>query len=245
MPPEGSPARAPLTVAAAQPVSISADLVGNALRHAEAVWAANARVVVFPELSLTGYEMDAPPMELADLEVLEPVRLACGDTGSVALVGAPVQDRDGLTYLCCLLVEGAGVQIAYRKMFLGADEAPHFTAGAQPEQLVVDGWRLGLGICKDTGVGAQITATAGLGMDAYVAGLVHHAGELAVQDERGRQIAQDHQIYVVFASFAGPTGEGYAETAGASTVWDRSGQVLARASARPGDLARAVLSVSS
>lgn len=242
---EGSPARAPLTVAATQPVLVSGDVAGNAVRHADAVRSASARVVAFPELSLTGYEMEAPPLELADLGVLDPVREACRDTGSVALVGAPVRDRDGLTYLSCLLVGDTGVRIAYRKMCLGGDEEPHFTAGTQPGRIVVDGWRLGLGIGKDTGVRAQIAATAGQGIDAYVAGLVHHAHELNIQDARGRQIARDHRIFVVFAGFAGSTGEGYGETAGTSTVWDPSGQVVARASVRPGDLARAVLSVPS
>lgn len=239
----GSTARAPLTVAAAQPWSIGGDLVVNVARHAEAVRAANARLVVFPELSLTGYELTAPPLDLAHLSVLEPIRRACGETGSVALVGAPVRDGDGLTYLCCLLVAETDVRVAYRKMWLGGDEALHFTAGTQPGRVLVDGWRLGLGICKDTGVAAQIAATAALGIDAYVAGLVHHAHELPVQDGRGLQIARDHDIFVVFASFAGATGAGYTETAGASTIWNPSGQVVARASARPGDLARARLSV--
>ena len=52
--------REPLTIAVAQPLSMPYDVAANALAHAAAVRAAGARVVVFPELSLTGYELDAP-----------------------------------------------------------------------------------------------------------------------------------------------------------------------------------------
>jgi predicted amidohydrolase len=57
----GSPAtpRRPLSVAAAQPACVGYDIAANAAAHAAAVRAAAARVVVFPELSLTGYELDA------------------------------------------------------------------------------------------------------------------------------------------------------------------------------------------
>ena len=50
-------AGAELTVAVAQPATVTGDLAANALRHAEAVVSSGARLVVFPELSLTGYDL--------------------------------------------------------------------------------------------------------------------------------------------------------------------------------------------
>ena len=82
---------------------------------------------------------------------------------------------------------------------------------------------------------------ASLGVDVYVAGLVHTPEQLGEQDARGRRIAQACDSYVVFASFAGPTGGGYATTAGSSTIWAPDGSVIARASAAPGDIALAQL----
>ena len=49
-----------IVIAVAQPRCVSFDVAANALTHAAAIRAASARVVVFPELSLTGYELDAP-----------------------------------------------------------------------------------------------------------------------------------------------------------------------------------------
>lgn len=65
----------PLRVAVAQPLTRSLDVAGNAERHAAVVRAAGARVVVFPELSLTGYEPAAAPVDPADPR-LAPLRAA-------------------------------------------------------------------------------------------------------------------------------------------------------------------------
>jgi predicted amidohydrolase len=82
---------------------------------------------------------------------------------------------------------------------------------------------------------------AALGVDLYVAGLVHAPDELDEQDARGRRIAAATGAHVGFASFAGPTGEGYDATAGSSTIWSPDGEVLARAGVRPGEPAVATV----
>jgi predicted amidohydrolase len=50
--------RETLSVAAVQPVCAAPDVQTNVLSHASAVFDAGTRLVVFPELSLTGYEFD-------------------------------------------------------------------------------------------------------------------------------------------------------------------------------------------
>jgi len=232
--------RAPLSVAAAQPRCKACNVVANALEHAEAIHAAGARLVVFPELSLTGYELDAEPVALTD-PALRPVVDACAAVGSVALVGAPVE-KAGSRFIAALRVDGSGITVAYRKSHLGGDEPPRFSVGDGPTAIGVGGWRLGIGICKDTGVAEHTAGTAKLDVDVYVAGLVHTPEELEEQDARGERIAAACRSYVVFASFAGSTGGGYDTTAGRSTVWSPDGRILARASRSPGDIASARLS---
>ena len=118
-----------LVVAVAQPACVGLDVAANAVAHAQAVRTAGARVVVFPELSLTGYELDAPTVSPADPRLL-PIVDVCAATGSVALVGAPVDGRDGETtrHIGVLAIDGSGASIAYRKMWLG---------GAEPAKLAM------------------------------------------------------------------------------------------------------------
>ena len=158
----------------------------------------------------------------------------------MALVGAPVQQGERL-YIATLLVDADGVEVVYRKSHLGGDESRRHTPGDGPAAVTVDGWRIGMGICKDTGVDAHTHATAALGVDLYVAGVVHAPEELEEQDARGLRIATVCDAYVAMASFAGGTGGGYDATAGLSTIWSPSGAILARATQAPGDVVRAVL----
>ncbi|WP_078900693.1 carbon-nitrogen hydrolase family protein [Streptomyces sp. SBT349] len=225
-----------LVIAVAQPVCRACDVGANARAHAEVVRAAGARVVVFPELSLTGYELGAAVVAAGDAR-LAPLVAACAETGATALVGAPVEGD----HIAVLAVEGGGATVAYRKMWLGAAEAERFAPGAEPAVWEVDGWRLGLGVCKDTGVVRHADDTAALGIDAYVAGIVHGADEVRVHGERARRIAAAHGVWVALASFAGPTGAGYDETAGHSGVWSPGGALIAGTGAEPGAFACATL----
>ena len=150
------------------------DVAANATAHAAAVLAAASRVVVFPELSLTGYELAAPTLT-ADDERLAPLVAACAASGTIALAGAPVATDDGQRTIAVLAVDGAGARVAYRKMWLGRDEAAAgFVPGPAPAVLAVDGWRIGLAVCKDTSVDEHAAATAALAMDVYAAGVAHH-----------------------------------------------------------------------
>src|SRR4051794_27386640 len=110
--------REPLTVAVAQPVCVGHDVAANAAAHAAVVHAAGARVVVFPELSLTGYELDADLMP-TDHPALAPLVAACRETGTLALAGAPVEapteaPEDG-PHIAILTVDGrtGRVEVAY------------------------------------------------------------------------------------------------------------------------------------
>lgn len=214
------------------------DVVANAEAHAAAVRAARARVVVFPELSLTGYELDADVVGTGDLA---PIVEACREAGSLALAGAPVDGAADRVHIATLAIDADGVRVAYRKSFLGGDELARFSPGDGPVALEIDGWRVGLGICKDTGVTEHVDVVAALGIDLYVAGLVHHDHELAEQEVRAVRIARACDAFVAFASFAGPTGGGYHHTAGGSAVWSADGTALARAGAAAGAYARATL----
>jgi predicted amidohydrolase len=234
------PVRRQLSIAVAQPRCVPRDARANALIHAKVVREAKARVIVFPELSLTGYELDADAVSPAD-DAWAPIADACQATGSVALVGAPISDNEGHEFIAMMQTDAAGTAVAYRKMWLGGVESDRFSAGPEPVVVDVDGMRLGLGICKDTDASEHARATAALGIDVFVAGLVHRPEELDHQEARAVRIAGESDAHVAFASFAGSTGGGFDRTAGRSGIWSPDGTVLAQASSAPGQIARTTI----
>lgn len=231
--------RGPLVIAVAQPPTVAYDVAANAVEHAAAVRAAQARVVVFPELSLTGYQLDAPAITPGDSR-LAPLAQACAETGTLALAGAPVWDVAGHAYIATLAFDGDGARVAYRKVHVHESEE-RFSPGDGTAVVEVDGWRLGLAICRDTRFAEHDAATAELGMDVYVASVLDHARDAHVPAERARRVAADRGVWVATASFAGSTGGGFDQAAGGSGIWSPDGTALAEAGPEPGAIARATL----
>jgi predicted amidohydrolase len=100
--------------------------------------------------------------------------------------------------------------------------------------LTIDGWRVGLGICKDTRMPEHLGPTLGLGIDLYAAGLVHAPDEVDELEQRAQRIIATAGVPVAFASAAGYGGAAYPQSAGHSAIWDRTGACVARADDSPG-----------
>jgi len=224
-----------LVIAVAQPPVHTLDVAANATRHAAAVRAAAARLVVFPELSLTGYDLDAPLLSPDDPR-LRPLIDACAATDTIALAGAPIAGP----HIATLMIDGNGARVVYRKVNPHHTES-RFQPGPGPEAIEVDGWRLGLGICRDTGIEQHAAATSALGIDAYLTGVVDEPAADVVLAERARRISQTYGVWVAISSCAGASGPEYPETAGRSGIWAPNGTVAARASSAVGEIARATL----
>lgn len=231
--------RSPLTLAVAQPRCHPYDVVANVAEHASIVAQAGARVVVFPELSLTGYHFDAAPLATDDPRML-PLLETCAAHEAIALIGAPVTSNGNL-HIGMIAVSANGADVVYHKMYLGAAEEARFAAGTKPAVLDVDGWRIGTAVCKDTGVAAQAEATAALGVDVYAAGVLETTDDADVQPERAKAIIERHRMWVAIASFAGSTGDGYDQAAGGSAVWAPDGTLVASAGTEVGAWATAVI----
>jgi predicted amidohydrolase len=230
----GDGMRRPLRVAAAQSEIVTGDLVGNVARHAGAVRAARARVVVFPEMSLTGYELRAPVVDPRD-PALEPLVEACEQTGTLALVGAPI-GAAASRHIGMLQVDATGVRVAYRKVHLGVEERRHLEPGDGTAVLDVDGWRVGLAICKDTSVASHDDALAAEGVQVYVAGVLEHARDVRTINERARRIADARGMWVVVASYAGGAPWGFDEAAGHSCICGPDARLRAAAGREPGQI---------
>ncbi|GAB24516.1 glutamine-dependent NAD(+) synthetase [Gordonia polyisoprenivorans NBRC 16320 = JCM 10675] len=215
-----------LRVAVAQPGDGSS-LRDSARRHAGLIRRAGADLIVFPELSLTGYHLDARDVAV-DATELGVIADACHDSGCTALIGAPISEN-GQRYIAVLRIDSTTTSVVYRKCFPGADERPHFAAGPGPCAITVQGWSIGLGICRDTGVAAHVADTAALDIDLYACGVVHHRWELDEQRRRAARIAEACRSPVAMASAAGRTGGGYDLPAAHSAIVTSAGEIAADA----------------
>ena len=203
-----------MNVAAAQLCPAAGDVAANADAHARLIAeaaAAGARVVVFPELSLTGYEPDLlradPSLWLApDDDRLAPVQAACRTHGTHAVVGAPVDDA-ARRLLAAIAIDDRGtVGPIYGKHHLHGPEHELFEPGDAHVLLEIDGHRLGLSVCADAAVPAHAAEVAALGADGYLVGALFDAGTMDRLVDQMSSRARDHRLWVVLGSLAGPAG---------------------------------------
>jgi predicted amidohydrolase len=210
---------------------------------------ANTDVLVLPELFLTGYELKDIAADPGNLAVdpadprLDPLASACAGTGTAVVVGAPTRDAASGRLRISALVLGRDGRFAarYDKQHCTPNErAAGFGAGAAGCTLTLDGWRLGLGICWDSGFPEHARAAALDGCHAYLVGAMFGTGSGALQRATVFPArALDNTGYAVLANHSGPSGP--YQGCGGSAVWNPDGSLLADAGAADPGLAVARL----
>lgn len=229
-----SPA-APLTVAIAQMKAVPGDVAANVAVTVELIGHARAKgaaLVVFPELSLTGYELDylvaGPDGWFArDDARLDPIRAACAP-GVTAVVSAAVREPGADPVLAGLVIAPDGAVTVSAKQHLHGTESELFRAGTPAAPFTTQGWNVAVGICFDAAHPRHAEAAALAGADLYVVPAVYAVGEERRVDLHFGARAMDNRIFTALANHAGVTGR--YQSIGGSGVWSPTGAVVYRTS---------------
>lgn len=228
-----------ICIAAAQSPSLAGDVEANVRTHVRFIDAARAEgvdLLVFPELSLSGYE----PALLASCALmpgdarLAPIRDAAVAARMTVIVGAPQDGGDGgLPWIAAFAFAPDGTVDVYRKQYLHAGEEQYVRVGelgAHCREL--NGHRYALAICADTTHRAHAAAAAQAGAALYLAGVLISKNGYEHDAALMQRYAADFGIGVLMANHAAPSG-GY-DVAGRSAMWAPGGALLACADG-PGD----------
>jgi len=226
-----------LRVALAQVNPIVGDLAGNARLIAgriEEARAAQADLVCFPELALTGY----PPEDLVlkpsfvrdNLKHLETVVAA--SQGISVVVG--FVDEDGEIFNAAAFIRDRELKAVYHKVFLPNygvfDEERYFAVGHRCPIVEQNGIRIGLTVCEDCWYPAgpmAWEAEHGAEVLVNINGSPFHAGKRIEREKMIAERAVDYGAYVVYVNTVG--GQDELVFDGNSVVFGPRGQVLAHA----------------
>jgi 5-aminopentanamidase len=223
-----------LTLSVVQYAALDGGVAANVTEHIRLIEDAEshgARLVIFPELSLTGYRLDLLEgpgewVSAADAR-LDGIREICRRTGITAVIGAAFKEEDGTPRLASLAVHPAGIIETSFKSDLHGAEQRLFVAGSQPAVLEIDGWKVALAICVDAARPGHAEWAAAAGADIYAVSALYSAGE----DHRlGLHLgarAMDNRMFSVLANLAGGTPFGH--SCGLSGFWGPDGLPLRQA----------------
>ncbi|KPW72330.1 Carbon-nitrogen family hydrolase [Pseudomonas cannabina] len=214
------------TLAAAQFCSIRGELKHNLAGHLTFMQRAadlGADYLLFPELSLTGYEPDLA-LELA-LDprdaCLEPIRALAVQLQLVTTLGVPLKGADGSIKIGALTFTTEGDVIAYAKQYLHPGEDAVFSAGREDGYLKLGAHRIGLCVCADFSHPEHVQRIADGDAWLYAASVLISPGGYEHDAKLLAGHARRHSLPVLMANHGGPTG-GWA-SAGRSGLWDEAG----------------------
>ncbi|MEM6405517.1 MAG: NAD+ synthase [Pseudomonadota bacterium] len=201
------------------------------LECAERLRAQQVDLIVFPELVLTGY----PPEDL----LLRPAcqqrvdravqRLLTQISGITLVFGLP-GIRNGQRYNLATAIRDGQVLAEYRKQYLPNygvfDERRYFVTGDQTVTFCQAGIRFALAICEDIWHDPPIQTMAGADSLLSLHASPFHQGKAAEREARVQQLAQQHQLSVLYANQVG--GQDELVFDGSSFVVANTGQLIAR-----------------
>ncbi len=233
-----------MRIALAQINTVVGDITGNTAKVLDALSGgarAGAELVVFPELTLTGY----PPENLLgraqfvmdNREALARVASACEDVA--AIVGFADRAEGALRNAAALCYDGR-VQAVYHKRHLpnyGAfDEKRYFEPGHELEVVSFGGLRIAMTICEDVWMPDVVAQAACAGADLVVniSASPLHAGKGAERVAVLRSRAADNGVWLAYCNLVG--GQDELVFDGRSVVFSPEGEVMARATGFAEDL---------
>jgi predicted amidohydrolase len=236
-----------MKIAAAQLRAVPGDVEANLVRHERALEFAaglGAESVIFPELSLTGYEparaahlaaqahlsgsgpdMTWPTAGNPGSAALRRVQAACDRLGVIAAVGMPWSNGEHLHIGMFWHAPGER-PLVYAKRHLHADEEPFFKPSPLGQLLLeLPGASLAPAICYESLLDSHAAQAAELGADTYLASVAKSARGVERARAHYAEIARRHRMRVLMANAVGASDAFV--SAGQSAAWDTEGRLLA------------------
>ena len=219
-----------MLLAAAQFKAVASGFSKNLEIHKKLVEAAatkSVRLVLFPELSLTGYELNLP----------KDLKFQCNDARldslqSLAirhdihlLVGVPCHSDGGIG-IGQVLLRPNGQRELFLKKHLHSEERPFFVCGNRQEscQVTVGNARLGLAICFEITKDTHIAQALSPDVCCLVACVAKTPAGIGRAHQRLSEIAKRYERPVIVSNFA--HSDSIIESGGGSSAFDSKGKQL-------------------
>ncbi|NVJ98397.1 MAG: carbon-nitrogen hydrolase family protein [Alphaproteobacteria bacterium] len=217
--------------AAAQITSLRGDIETNLATHKRTTELAakeGVQLLVFPELSLTGYEMDlAEALQITPTDrIFDPLQKLAHDHNMRVLVGAPIKATAGKPYLAAVILGGNEPEI-YAKIHLHGAENDYFQCGTNHKVIPHSAGHIGCAICADLTHTSHAAGAHAAGADVYAVGALINEAAWAREEPLLHGYAQNHDMTVVFSNFA--TKSGAYTPVGKSSIWAPGGALVAQA----------------
>ncbi len=214
-----------MKICVAQTRPVKGDLQSNIDNHKKLIDLAvfyGADTIIFPELSLTGYEPELSK-ELATNQ--DDTRFddfqKISDTRQITIgVGVPTKNITGIC-ISMVLFQPHKAKQTYSKKYLHPDEEEFFISGQNSTGLPGNKTNIALAICYELSVPEHSENAFKSGAEIYIASVAKSVNAVDKAIKRLSDIGNKYSMTVLMSNCVGQSG-GY-ECAGKTSIWNNKG----------------------
>ncbi|MEK6531084.1 MAG: NAD+ synthase [Deltaproteobacteria bacterium] len=242
-----------LRIAMAQINLTVGDLAGNSKKivsYARDAACLGADLVIFPELSTTGYPPEDLLLRPSFVEDnLKHINAIARKIKDIAAIVGFVDKKTGI-YNAAALIKDGEIRDVYHKMYLPNygvfDEQRYFQGGTTPLNFTLNNVTIGIGICEDIWYPegpARLQSLAGASVICNINASPYHAGKLWIREEMLKTRAMDNGVIIAYNNAVGGQDELIFD--GQGMIISENGATLERGGAFVEDLVAADLDIGA
>ena len=221
-----------MKICAAQTRSFKGDISRNLIRHIDLINLSLTRepdLILFPELSLTGYEPELASWLSVREDVDAPWATALAELSNTHQIsigaGMPVWSEAGPCIGLFLFIP-VNKREVYLKQYLHQDEYPYFSPG-NPRWLEVEKENdISLSICYEINVDEHARLAYDRGAMIYLASVAKSGAGMEQAHVRLNKIASGYGLKTLIANSVGPSDNFL--SGGRSAYWNEKGKFIAQ-----------------
>ena len=198
--------------------------IQNHLKWIELAVSEKTDLIIFPELSLSGYEPELAKDLATDqndgrLQVFQDI----SDAYKIAIgVGLPIQSEGGIL-IGMVIFQANQPRQTYFKQILHPDENPYFVVGSEHTILTVKDRKIALAICYESIQSQHAEKAWEMGADIYLASVAKSQAGIEKAYAHFPKIADQYSIPVLMANCIGFC-DNY-QSVGQTSIWDTKGSI--------------------
>ena len=181
--------------------------------------------ILFPELSITGYEPKLAKQLLSQLtqETLNYFQILSNTHNAHIGVGLPTESNNGMhisTQIFCPNKTSTCIE----KHLLHEDELPYFQSGKKEANFMINTTNIGLGICYESLQPKHLTQVIDQGASLYMASVAKPQHGIVKAYEYFPNAAVKHNTPILMVNSLGSSDTFI--SAGQSAIWNHKGELL-------------------
>ncbi|REG99741.1 carbon-nitrogen hydrolase family protein [Flavobacterium aquicola] len=219
-----------MILAASQTKPKRRDIDANLLDHYQLIKLAvanGAQLIVFPELSITGYEReDASRLAFTENDSrLDGLKKMASENSITIIAGAPIQIESNL-FLGEFCIAPENTVSIYTKQFLHTGEEIHYQPSFDYNPMLeIKDERISCAICADIDNPKHAENASKRNSSTYIASIFFSPNGIPQAHESLQHYASKYQMNVLMANFGGDS-YGY-PSGGRSAFWNNKGELIA------------------